>query len=38
MNEKETIILIADDDEGHLILVQDCLRGSGLDCGCNRLT
>ena len=28
---EKVILLIADDDEGHLILVQDTLRGAGMD-------
>jgi CheY-like chemotaxis protein len=31
MEAEKVTILIADDDEGHLILVQDTLRSSGLD-------
>jgi len=31
MEAEKVIILIADDDEGHLILVQDTLRSLGLD-------
>jgi len=31
MEAEKVTILIADDDEGHLILVQDTLRSGGLD-------